>query len=74
MTTTTIYGITKYSMETYRGLMMYGLTHDTAMMYLKSLYLVNKDNHDNPPDFSNVYGHPHYGGKSVLDGLLLNES
>lgn len=69
-----MYGITKYSMETYRGLMLYGLLHDTAMLKLKALYLVNKALHDNPPDYSCIYGHPHYGGKSVLDGLQADKS
>ena len=72
--TTKWYGLTVDTVDTYRSFLGHGMSHDRAMGSLKRLYEHNKANHANPPDCCSVYGHPHWGGQTVLNGLQANKS
>ncbi|SOO46790.1 hypothetical protein [Yersinia phage fPS-59] len=45
------YGLTQYTLQTYRGFLGYGMTYERAMESLKRLYKHNKDTYVNPPDY-----------------------
>ncbi|SOO46587.1 hypothetical protein HOS90_gp01 [Yersinia phage fPS-53] len=67
------YGLTQYTLQTYRGFLGYGMTHERAMESLKRLYKHNKDTYVNPPDFSNVYGHSDYVSPARAERLQPNK-
>ncbi|SOL37497.1 hypothetical protein [Yersinia phage fPS-19] len=51
------YGLTQYTLQTYRGFLGYGMTHERAMESLKRLYKHNKDTYVSPASAERSQAH-----------------
>ncbi|WMX18714.1 hypothetical protein YpEc11_02 [Yersinia phage vB_YpEc11] len=72
---TKVYGITQETLQTYRSVLAYGCSFESTMQRLKDIYQHNKEFalNVNPPDFSNICGHPAYVSQAGSERTQANQ-
>lgn len=73
--TNVVYGITQETLQACRSVLSYGCSFEWTMQRLKAIYQHNKEFalNVNPPDFSNIYGHPDYVSKTRSERVQADQ-